>query len=277
MNKSFYIATSMQKKVKGILSCLIAIFLLASCQAYKKVPYLQDPEVVGQAVQQETLYDAKIMPRDQLTVVVSCTNPELAAPFNLTGANSAGMTAGNSQSASQTSQQTYLVDNEGNINFPVLGTLRVGGLTKKEVEQMIVEKLKPYIKETPIVTARMVNYKISVLGEVASPGTFTISNEKVNLLEALAMAGDMTIYGIRDNVKLIRESADGKQEIITLDLNKAETLLSPYYWLQQNDIIYVTPNKAKARNSDISNSTSLWFSGTSILVSLASLLVNIFR
>lgn len=277
MNNSFYVVTNIRKKVGRMLSCLFVLFLLASCQSYKKVPYLQDPEVVKQAVQQETLYDAKIMPRDQLTVVVSCTNPELAAPFNLTGANSAGMTAGNSQSASQTSQQTYLVDNEGNINFPVLGTLRVGGLTKKEVEQMIVEKLKPYIKETPIVTARMVNYKISVLGEVASPGTFTISNEKVNLLEALAMAGDMTIYGIRDNVKLIRESADGKQEIITLDLNKAETLLSPYYWLQQNDIIYVTPNKAKARNSDISNSTSLWFSGTSILVSLASLLVNIFR
>lgn len=277
MNKSFYIATSMQKKVKGILSCLIAIFLLASCQAYKKVPYLQDPEVVGQAVQQETLYDAKIMPKDQLTVVVSCTNPELAAPFNLTGAGSAGMTAGNSQSASQSSQQTYLVDNEGNINFPVLGALKVGGLTKKEVEQMVMEKLKPYIKENPIVTVRMVNYKISVLGEVARPGTFTISNEKVNLLEALAMAGDMTIYGIRDNVKLIRESADGKQEIITLDLNKAETLLSPYYWLQQNDIVYVTPNKAKARNSDISNSTSLWVSATSILVSLTNILVTIFR
>lgn len=142
---------------------------------------------------------------------------------------------------------------------------------------MVMEKLKPYIKENPIVTVRMVNYKISVLGEVASPGTFTISNEKVNLLEALAMAGDMTIYGIRDNVKLIRESADGKQQIITLDLNKTETLLSPYYWLQQNDIVYVTPNKAKARNSDISNSTSLWFSATSILVSLASLLVNILR
>ena len=91
------------------------------------------------------------------------------------------------------------------------------------------------------------------------------------------MAGDMTIYGIRDNVKLIREDANGKQQIITLDLNKAETLLSPYYWLQQNDIVYVTPNKAKARNSDIGNSTSLWFSATSILVSLASLLVTIFK
>ena len=269
MNNSFCIAVSMQKKVGGILSCLFALFLFASCQSYKKVPYLQDSEVVGQVAQQETLYDARIMPKDQLTIMVSCTNPELAAPFNLTVAGSASLTAGNSQGTSQSSQQTYLVDNEGNINFPVLGTLKVGGLTKKEVEQMIVEKLKPYIKETPIVTARMVNYKISVLGEVAS--------EKVNLLEALAMAGDMTIYGIRDNVKLIRESADGKQQIITLDLNKAETLLSPYYWLQQNDIVYVTPNKAKARNSDISNSTGLWFSATSVLVSLASLLVTIFR
>ena len=117
----------------------------------------------------------------------------------------------------------------------------------------------------------------NVPSEVARPGTFTISNEKVNLLEALAMAGDMTVWGVRDNVKLIRESADGKQEIITLDLNSAETILSPYYWLQQNDIVYVTPNKAKARNSDIGNSTSLWFSATSILVSLASLLVTIFR
>lgn len=277
MNKSFYIVTSMQKKTKGVLYFLVIIFLLTSCQSYKKVPYLQDFDVVEQSVQQETLYDARIMPKDQLTVVVSCTNPELAAPFNLIAAGSAGVTAGSSQSTSQSSQQTYLVDNEGNINFPVLGTLKVGRLTKKEVEQMIVEKLKPYIKETPIVTVRMVNYKISVLGEVAGPGTFTISNEKVNLLEALAMAGDMTIYGMRDNVKLIRESADGKQQIITLDLNKAETLLSPYYWLQQNDIIYVTPNKAKARNSDISNSTSFWFSATSVLASLASLLVTIFR
>ena len=228
MNNSFCIAASMQKKVGGILSCLFVLFLLASCQSYKKVPYLQDSEVVGQVAQQETLYDARIMPKDQLTIMVSCTNPELAAPFNLGVVGSVGLTSGNSQGTSQSSQQTYLVDNEGNINFPVLGT-------------------------------------------------FTISNEKVNLLEALAMAGDMTIYGIRDNVKLIREGADGKQQIITLDLNKAETLLSPYYWLQQNDIVYVTPNKAKARNSDISSSTSIWFSATSILISLASLLVTIFR
>ena len=251
-------ASRVSRKGRGVFPCLVAILLFASCQSYKKVPYLQDAKVVEQTAQQENLYDAKIMPKDLLTIVVSCTSPELAVPFNLTVA-----TQNNVAITSTTSQpilQQYLVDNDGKINFPVLGELRVGGLTKKEAEQLIVEKLKPYIKETPIVTVRMVNYKISVLGEVARPGTFTISNEKVNLLEALAMAG-----------------ADGKQEIITLDLNSAETILSPYYWLQQNDIVYVTPNKAKARNSDIGNSTSLWFSATSILVSLASLLVTIFR
>ena len=254
---------------------VLAAFLLTACQSYKKVPYLQDAEVVLYSTQDAQLYDAKIMPKDLLTIVVSCTSPELAAPFNLTVATQSN--AALSYTTTQPVLQQYLVDNEGKINFPVLGELNVGGLTKREAEQLIVDKLKPYIKETPIVTVRMVNYKISVLGEVARPGTFTISNEKVNLLEALAMAGDMTVWGVRDNVKLIRESSNGKQEIVTLDLNKAETILSPYYWLQQNDIVYVTPNKAKARNSDIGNSTSLWFSATSILVSLASLLVTIFK
>ena len=266
-------ACSVCRKGRFVFPCLVAILLFASCQSYKKVPYLQDAKVVEQTAQQENLYDAKIMPKDLLTIVVSCTSPELAAPFNLTVAtqNNAAL----SYTTTQPVLQQYLVDNDGNINFPVLGELHVGGLTKKATEQMIVEKLKPYITETPIVTVRMVNYKISVIGEVARLGTFTISNEKVNLLEALAMAGDMTVYGLRDNVKLIREDANGKQQIVTLDLNNAETILSPYYWLQQNDIVYITPNKAKARNSDVGNSTSLWFSATSILVSIVSLLVNI--
>ena len=262
------------KRIKQLAYYVLAAFLLTACQSYKKVPYLQDAEVVLYSTQDAQLYDAKIMPKDLLTIVVSCTSPELAAPFNLTVA-----TQGNTNLSSTTQPvlQQYLVDNDGNINFPVLGELHVGGLTKKATEQMIVEKLKPYIKEIPIVTVRMVNYKISVIGEVARPGTFTISNEKVNILEALAMAGDMTVYGLRDDVKLIRENANGKQEIIPLDLNKAGTILSPYYYLQQNDIIYVTPNKAKARNSDVGNSTSLWFSATSILVSIASLLFNILK
>ena len=256
------------------MSWMLLLFLFTACQSYKKVPYLQDAEVVLYRVQNEQLYDAKIMPKDLLTIVVSCTSPELAAPFNLTVATNGLATTSIS---AQSVLQQYLVDNEGKVDFPVLGELKLGGLTKKQAEKMIIDKLKPYIKETTIVTVRMVNYKISVIGEVARPGTFTISNEKVNLLEALAMAGDMTVYGLRNDIKLIREDANGKQEIIPLDLNKAETILSPYYWLQQNDIVYVTPNKAKARNSDIGNSTSLWFSATSILISIASLLYNILR
>lgn len=256
---------------------LLLPFVFTACQSYKKVPYLQDPELLNDMGRQEYLYDAKIMPKDLLIIAVSCTSPELAMPFNLTVAGPTNVKDANRYIASQPTLQTYLVSNEGTVDFPVLGELKLGGLTKKQAEAMIVERLKPYIKETPIVTVRMVNYKISVIGEVAHPGTFTINNEKVNLLEALAMAGDMTVHGLRDNVKLIREDANGKQQIFTLDLNKAETILSPYYWLQQNDIIYVTPNKAKARNSDIGNSTSLWFSATSIIVSLASLLVTIFK
>ena len=268
------------RKRKSLIILLLLPLLLAGCQSYKKVPYLQDAlqEVAAgdTGTADMPLYDARIMPKDLLTIVVSCPEePELAIPFNLTVTSP--LSKENSYLTNQPVLQQYLVDNKGNIDFPIIGNIHIGGLTKSEAEQLIKDKLQPQFREVPIVTVRMVNYKISVLGEVARPGTFTISNEKVNLLEALAMAGGMTIYGIRDNVKLIRESADGKQEIITLDLNKAETLLSSYYWLQQNDIVYVTPNKAKARNSDISNSTSLWFSGTSILVSLASLLVNIFR
>ena len=158
----------------------------------------------------------------------------------------------------------------------ILG-LHIGGLTKSEAENLIREKLKTYITEVPIVNVRMANYKISVMGEVTNPGSFVISNEKVNLFEALAMAGDMTIYGQRDNVKLIREDAQGHREIIPLNLNDASIILSPYYYLQQNDVIYVTPNKTKAKNAGISNSTTIWFSVVGTLVSLASLIVTISR
>jgi polysaccharide export outer membrane protein len=121
----------------------------------------------------------------------------------------------------------------------------------------------------------MTNYKISVLGEVARPGVFTINNEKVNIFEALALAGDLTIWGMRENVKLIREDDKGKRKVITIDLTKSDIITSPYYYLQQNDVIYVTPNKTKAKNSDIGQSTSLWFSGTSIVVSIISLIATL--
>ena len=263
-------------KIKSILLMAVCALVMAGCTSYKNVPYLQNAEEIMAAQAELPLYDAKIMPKDLLTVTVNTTDPEAAAPFNMT-VQTAQNLATSRTSYSQPVLQQYLVNNEGCIDFPVLGTLKVGGLTKNEAEDMIREKLKPYLKEVPIVTVRMSNYKISVLGEVARPGTFTVSNEKVNVLEALAMAGDLTIWGMRDNVKLVREDAAGKREIIELDLTNAEIITSPYYYLQQNDILYISPNKTKAKNSDVGQSTSLWFSATSILVSLASLLYNILK
>lgn len=263
----------MEKK-RRIIPALLLAFLLAGCSAYKKVPYLQGSEYLDPAAAETPLYDARIMPKDLLTITVSTSDPEASIPFNLTVAT-AQSNSQNRNLYSQPTLQQYLVDNDGNIDFPSLGTLHIAGLTKGETEEMIKERLKEYLKETPIVNVRMVNYKISVLGEVARPGTFTIGNEKVNILEALAMAGDMTVYGQRDNVKLVRENSEGKREIIPLDLNDAEVVRSPYYYLQQNDVVYVTPNKTKAKNAGISNSTTIWFSVVGTLVSLVSLIVTI--
>lgn len=264
-------------KFKKNLLLLALALSIAGCTSYKNVPYFQNPEVVNNSSEVFPLYDAKIMPKDLLSITINTTDPQAATPFNLTVQTPLNAALTNINTTTQPSLQQYLVNNAGEIDFPVLGTLKVGGLTKDEAETLIREKLKPYLKEDPIVTVRMANYKISVLGEVARPGSFTISNEKVNVLEALAMAGDMTIYGVRNDVKLIREDINGKCSIINLSLNDASIVTSPFYYLKQNDIIYVTPNKTKAKNSDIGNSTTLWVSATSILVSIASLLVNILK
>lgn len=263
-------------KFKSFIIAFICTIGMVSCTSYKNVPYLQNPEVVNSYMDSLPMYDAKIMPKDLLTITVNTSDPEAAAPFNLVVQSPINV-ARTSNLTQQPSLQQYLVNNDGFIDFPVLGRLQVGGLTKNEAENLIREKLGDYLRETPIVTVRMSNYKIAVLGEVAHPGMFTVNNEKVNIFEALAMAGDLTVWGLRNNVKLIREDATGKREIINLNLNNAEIVTCPYYYLQQNDILYVSPNKTKAKNSDIGQSTSLWFSATSILVSIASLLVTIFR
>lgn len=266
------------------IACILA---MTGCQSYKQVPYLQSYEelnndnyeeiVVNEVNQADTLYDARIQPKDLLTISVNTSDPEAAAPFNLTVQTPLSANLNRNNVTSQPSLQQYLVNNEGMIDFPVIGQLKIGGLTKNEAESLIREHLKPYLKEVPIVTVRMSNYKISVLGEVARPGTFTISNEKVNIFEALAMAGDMTVYGLRGNVKLVREESNGERRIIGLNLNDRDIIHSPYYQLQQNDILYVTPNKTKAKNASISNSTTIWFSIIGTLVSLASLIVTISR
>jgi polysaccharide export outer membrane protein len=209
---------------------------------------------------------------------VNTINPEAAAPFNLIVRP---MLNNSSRNITTTggSLQTYLVNNRGCIDFPVLGTIEVGGLTKSMCEKMIRDKIMPYLNanENPVVTVRMIGYKISVLGEVAHPGMFTVDNEKINIFEALARAGDLTIYGVRDRVKIIREDDKGRKEIHEINLNDASIFSSPYYYLQQNDVVYVEPNKVKSRNSGISTSTTIWFSATSILISLTSLLYNILK
>ncbi len=258
------------KKFK--LLALIGLILASSCTSYKQVPYLQNSREIDTTIVTE-LYDARIQPKDMLTITVSSENHEAAIPFNLTVATTAS--ANTRSTYSQPVLQTYLVDNNGYIEFPTIGQLHISGLTKTETESLIKSKIKSHFSSDPIVNVRFTNYKISVLGEVARPNTYTISNEKVNLFEALAMAGDLTIYGKRDGIKLIREEMDGTKKIIPINLNDANLIYSPYYYLRQNDVIYVEPNKAKAQNSEIGSMTSMFFSATSIMISIANLLFNI--
>ena len=188
---------------------IFLVALITSCSAPKNVAYLWNSNDVDLS-QSQFLYDARIMPKDILTITVNTVNPEAAAPFNLIVRNTLNSTS-SSIGTSGGSLQTYLVDNEGGIEFPVLGRIIVGGLTKRECE------------------------------------------------------------------KLIREDAKGQKQIYHINLNDANLLTSPYYYLQQNDIVYVEPNKVKARNSSIGQSTTLWISATSILISMASLLYNILK
>lgn len=254
------------KKIFAPLAVLLLALILDSCASSKNVPYFQNSDFYDGS-QSAYLYDARIMPKDQLTITVSTIIPQAAVPYNLTAPTGSGSGGG---------LQTYLVDNQGYITFPVIGKIKVSGLTKSEAEELLLSKIKPYMNEdeNPIVTVRLSSYSITVLGEVGSAGTFQVSREKINILEALAQAGDLTIYGKRDRVFLIREDATGKKEFHRLNLNDANILDSPYYYLQQNDIIYVEPSKVKLRNADI-QSTMVWVSVVSSLMSITAFTINL--
>lgn len=256
---------------------LMAMVMLAgSCSSTKQVAYFQNIDSISLAASRG-LYDARIMPKDELTITVITTNPEASAPFNLSVSNSIGTQGQLSSGAG--SLQGYLVDNAGNINFPIVGQLHVGGMTKTECEQLIRNKVMPYLneRENPIVTVRMSSFRVTVIGEVGSPKVIPVTTEKMSIIEALASAGDLGIYGKRGNVLLIREDATGEKRATRINLNDANLFNSPNYYVQQNDIIYVEPNKVKAQNSAIGNSTNLYFSLVGIVTSVASLLVNILR
>lgn len=269
----------MKKNTIFAFIVVLAITMMSSCGSVKNVAYLQNSDSINYNALTGYLYDARIMPKDEITISVSTTDPEASYPFNLLLQTTYAQGKNISVSGGGGTLMPYLVDNDGYINFPVIGRLKVSGLTKSETEQMILEKIRPYMSaaENPVVTVRMSSYSVSVLGEVNRPGSFLVSREKITVLEALAQAGDLTIYGIRDRVKLIREDATGKKEIHTLNLNDANIISSPYYYLQQNDVVYVEPNKTKARNSSVGASTSLWFTATSVLISIASLMYSILK
>lgn len=262
---------------KHALTMIAATLLLSACGSSEKVAYIQNTDKVN-FESSKVLFDARIMPKDILTVTVTTIDPEAAVPFNLLVPTTVSQ-VGNKTLTSQPVLQDYLVANDGTIEFPIIGEIKVAGLTKTECESRILEKIKPYMadSEKPIVTVRMSSYSIAVLGEVKNPGSFLVSREKINIFEALAQAGDMTIYGVRDRVRLIREDASGKKEIKVLDLTDADIINSPYYYLQQNDIVYVEPSNIKKQDARVGQMTTLWFSATSILVSIASLVVNLVR
>lgn len=252
------------------------VLLLDACSSAKQVAYFQNIDSTSLTAS-KGLYDARIMPKDLLTITVVTSDPSTSKPFNLSIQNTLG-TDGRLGSTTGSLLQ-YLVNNDGDIDFPVVGTVHVAGLTKDQCEDLIKSKVKPYLAESenPVVTVSMSSYRVTVAGEVTSPKVVPVSTEKMSVLEALAQAGDLTIYGRRDNVLLIRENADGQKEAHRLNLNDANIINSPYYYVQQNDFIYVEPNSVKAKNSAIGQSTTLWFSFVSILTSVAALVVNIVR
>lgn len=260
----------MKKHLLSITLGLLATIICASCSMSKKVPYFKGLEttdsVVG-AVQHE----AHICPDDMLKIVVSGIDPEAVAPFNLPVV--AYASPGSSQIYQTPTFQPYLVDINGYIDFPILGHIKVGGLKKSEAIELLQNKLQAYLKD-PIVTIQFMNYKITVLGEVQRPGSYTIGNERITLMEALGLAGDMTIYGRRDNVLLIRENAGGAKEFVRIDLNKTDLLASPYYYLQQNDVVYVEPGNMRYHQT-VSGNASIYLSAISSIASMATVIVAI--
>lgn len=247
-------------------------FVLTGCSSYQKSLYLQNDAVINQSTQGQ-LYDFRIMPKDLLTIVVSTTDPAASAPFYRKLGQDKETTSSSNVGMQNLDLLGYLVDNNGEIDFPVLGKIKVTGMTTRECEALLRDKLKPYLKETPLVTVTSSNYKFSVLGEVNRPGTYTVQDEKITIFEAIAQAGDMTLFSIRDDVQLLREDSEGRRQVIHLNLNDANITQSPYFYLQQNDVIYVKPTKAKVRTNTFNSNASMWITILSVLTSVTSLVL----
>lgn len=254
--------------------------VMGACSVPKDVAYLQGLEslTAEQKAMMNQNYESRICPDDQLSITVTASDPTVTTPFNppvysYTASGEQPVTA-------SPSMFTYLVDADGYINFPVLGRLKVAGLSKQELSEMMQEKLKAYIDE-PLVNIQITNFRITVLGEVNRPTIFTVKSDRISILDALGYAGDVTINANRKKVLLVRDK-DGVKEFAHLDLTKADLLSSPYFYLQQNDVIYVEPNDAKKRNSRYSQAQSFnvslfsaALSAISIITSMVITIVNL--
>ncbi|WP_312364477.1 polysaccharide biosynthesis/export family protein [Sphingobacterium sp.] len=243
----------------ALIAVLVALF--NSCGSRKSMVYLQPDSTQITTLYEE--YVPKIQSNDILTIVITAADPKVTTPFNPL---STMMTSNLTQQTDMALRPTYTVDDQGDITLPMLGKVHLVGLTRLEAIEKIRNELTTYIKD-PGVNINFNNFRVSVLGEVARPGSFIMPTERVTVLEALGMAGDLTIRGVRENIMVIRE-VDGKKTVQRLDLTQQNTLNSPYYYLAQNDVIYVEPNKAQINNSKLG-------ANTNIIISIASLLITV--
>ncbi|MBP5391384.1 MAG: polysaccharide export protein [Bacteroidales bacterium] len=247
-----------------ILSFATLAMMVFSCRSAKEVVYLQDTYTEEtQAI--KNFQDIRIQPGDMLSIFVSHKEPTLSALFNPQGTSPTGSSTSLGQRLSG-----YTVDLEGNIDFPIVGRIKVAGLTRSELSTMISKKLDDDgLLKGAVVTVAYQNFNISVLGEVNHPGKFNVESDRVSLFDALAMAGDLTIYGRRDSVMVIREN-NGQRQIMYNNLLSKDVLNSPSYFLQQNDVVYVKPNHVKAQQSGINqnNNVGVWLSAASLLTTI---------
>ncbi len=261
------------KKITILMLIVATAMVFSSCTMTKEVAYFQNMEQVDIA-STTMMPEIHIKPNDELTILVSSITPEAAEPFNMR--LYANQTSNFGSTTASNSLYTYIVDKEGNINFPVIGKIKVVGLSRTEAEDLIRSKIQPYFasEEKPVVKVRYASFKVTVIGEVGGSRVITVSNERLSIIEALAQAGDLSIYGKRPNVLLVREGADGKKISVRYNLNDANLFNSPYYYLEQNDIIYVEPHKTRARSADMSSYT-FWTPLASIAMSIATLVISL--
>jgi polysaccharide export outer membrane protein len=254
--------------MKKIYLLTVIIICITSCSQVKNIAYFQNIQGEKTFINKSS-FEARIKPGDILSITVVSSEPEASRRYNLITPQLKDEV---SSMITQPTLQNYLVDKNGNIDFPILGVINVQGMNKIELGQHIEKELRPFFTdEMPVITIRFMNYSVNVLGEVLHPGKYETTNERITIFEGLALAGDMTIYGRRDNVKVLREDANGERNIYTLNLNDSNIFSSPAYFLEQNDVVYVEPNQSRANSSKYGAAETYRISTISVLISLATM------